>query len=415
MRTLAIFLTTLISLNTHAFQCVDTEISTGSETAEGLYQNVRKTTPPSCLVKKGRLPVSENTKNHIERVIAKIREIDDMNPSERGRYLASNRVSNEIKSLYFGEGRNSKSVIEVSSGSRKNVESRSQVESAIIDRYVQFARDFGCRPKLEKTTKSHLLTREFQNNEKESRADVIKRVEEALASDQDLIALHKQNQTNGDLFKNRMTEVLNCNKDYKVDENFYTIVSYNGPECAQTFSYEFESNSSEISQEALGDLLASDRFKHLRSCIKKKVKQYGEAKISSIKVDATSNKLRNTGKAKHLSLDQLSEQRAKAAKEILLTTVLDGVTYDEELVKIPKYTDNQGAAGPCPYVWVDYDAKTWAELPEYSKGGSRRAELDKYKQVTINVSFDESQRKVSNKRNFVGARYACSGVKLKCK
>jgi hypothetical protein len=190
------------------------------------------------------------------------------------------------------------------------------------------------------------------------------------------------------------------------------------PACAGNFIQNFKDNKWDIAN--IDELLSSGALgEELLKCMKQRIKE--GAKIKTISIRSSSNLLNNTaGAAKRFckkGFKALSEARSDYAKQDLVPLILKAAGMENPVLteaqfKVNSFGDNKdGTSGPCPYQYKD---GVESLKPEFRKGGSRRAEIEKGKYLKVSISFEEKVTPLHNQKYHFKVRHRCRRVIFKC-
>lgn len=376
----------------------------------------------SCAKRKTKAP--ENLERKIDYILEKIAELDEMEQSKRDSFLNQRGSSQSAFFKNFYRSNNDRgyiSMIDSAVSQDHSQPERKKVEQSIKQTYLDFAKDFGCEPKIEPYAVFVSLGQEERQNNYERRAQTMAKLKTRLESG-DLAERHQELTSEpGRMFFHRQDRVYNCNKNFRADQDYHFYNRRILAPCSKAFTHHFANNEWELSSVTLDTIKGSDDFKDLQACIKERKAFSSDVEIEKVKISSSSSSLNNTGKASQVfgkkGFLALSSARATEAKDKILPLLLPeseigrlekdkGIDLDAEGL------NGDGTSGPCPYYLDD----NGSEKPKegFGAGGDRLAELHDSKYVKIVVTFKSASKAVKKKVEFMGAKYACQGVKLKC-
>ena len=275
------------------------------------------------------------------------------------------------------------------------------LKAKIIDSYVQFGKQYDCLPKIHTRDVSRVFPGPKYKTEQESRNAV-----RDLSQFQDFI-----NKGRGEM---AIDGLVSCSDKPNPGHGPWKTVSYLYPPCSGNITQNFANNAWTISPSEAQSIASSNG--ELSRCIQESIKN--GAKIHHVSVIASASALNNTGAAKERfcakGFRELSEARAQSAISSVLPLLLpDPSLYAPDKVEVKSEGSNgDGTSGDCPYKLVNGKEVL---KPEYAPGGSRRAELDKARYVTIVVTFDEKINPASNGPGHYQPSLNCQEISFRCR
>ncbi len=173
-----------------------------------------------------------------------------------------------------------------------------------------------------------LLSKEVQNG--------LAKVEQTEKEFQE--SLKKQASGNGD-------NLIFCGRTYRDPDGGPTQTADIGAEITIPLETKFDDNSATVSnpQSIIDSIVNSDKFKAMKGC---------KPEITSIEIDASSSKLRNTKGTDSWDFAGLSKKRAEAIKSVIANVPLNGLQsalQDPKKLTFKLGDNETGASGPCPY------------------------------------------------------------------
>lgn len=304
------------------------------------------------------------------------------------------------------------------------VKSKEEYKKAFIDKYVAFAKKMECSP-----------TFKASDNYIEPHPTVQGFTAEKMGRDEKEMYLRQlkeemNNPKNVQAVKDRMKKISDesadrfyiCRDKPDADGQGFpparlTVAQKYQP-CAGNFKKNFANNKYDVSQPELGKLLATSEADELSKCIKDRMAQ--GAKVHHISVIASASSLNNTGDAEKRFCKKgflgLSEARAETAKNKILPGLFEKAGHkDFDLSKANIEVSAQGAngdgtSGPCVY-----ETKNGKEvLKPYYNTKAGQEELDENRYVKVQVTFEDTSKKVNDNIPKYQPMFRCKKIEFKC-
>lgn len=281
-----------------------------------------------------------------------------------------------------------------------------KVEESFINHYVAFAKKNDCHPNIK--SRSILIevpgakTSQYKKNEFLQKV----KTEEFLAKKNEVF---KKVTGENALQKSPM---LICNPDKLQDKPLKPVaVTYEPCEALKVTSY-FEDNSADLSS-MLDKLPNDEQVKKFKACLDNEIKN-GKS-IHHISIKSSASALNNTQGYCPKAFMELSQDRANAAKDKILPALIPNnllakAGQDNLILIDAKGSNGDGTSGECPYY---LKANGEEDTKNEFRSESGRASLNKNKFVTIQVTFNKAQEKITGELEFE-ARYPCKEIYFEC-
>lgn len=191
------------------------------------------------------------------------------------------------------------------------------------------------------------------------------------------------------------------------------------PPCAGNFTQNFDNNKYDVGSADLSKLLETKEAQDVSACIKSRLAQ--GAKLHHISIVSSASALNNTQEAKKRFCEKgflaLSEARAETARNKILPGLFDHAGqqgFDFSKVKVETNalgSNGDGTSGDCPYTYT----KTGQEVlkPAY-KTKAGLDELDENRFVKVQVTFEDSSKRVTETVPHYQPMFRCKKIEFKC-
>ncbi|MCM2352403.1 MAG: hypothetical protein NDI63_02225 [Pseudobdellovibrio sp.] len=304
------------------------------------------------------------------------------------------------------------------------VKSKEEYKKAFIDKYVAFAQKMDCSPTFRASdnyVEPHPTVKGFSaekmgRDEKEMR---LRKLKEEMNDPKNVQAVKDRMKKISDESADRF---YICRDKPDLDSNGQVpgrfAVANRFQPCAGNFKKNFANNKYDVSQPELGKLLATPEADELSKCIKERMAQ--GAKVHHISINASASSLNNTGDAEKRFCKKgflgLSEARAETAKSKILPGLFEkagqgGFDLSKAKIEVSAQGANgDGTSGPCVY-----ETKNGKEvLKPYYNTKAGQEELDENRYVNVQVTFEDTTKKINDNIPKYEPMYRCKKIEFKC-
>ena len=300
----------------------------------------------------------------------------------------------------------------------ENAKSTEEYKKAFIEKYVAFGQKMDCQPTFKGGSnyiEAHPTIKQFNADKmgKEQREFNLRNIRKEMADPKNIQAaqghLKKISDESADSF-------YICSSKPELEGR--TTVAQKYQPCAGNFKKNFENNKFDVNTSELNKLLDTPEAKEVSACINQRLAQ--GAKLHHINISSSASSLNNTGEAEARFCKKgflgLSQARAETAKNKILPALFakaGHAGFDASKVKIDINAggaNGDGTSGDCPY-----ETKAGKEVLKakfISKAG--QAELENSKYVKVQVTFEDSSKKVSDHIPTYQPMFRCKKIEFKC-
>ncbi len=214
-------------------------------------------------------------------------------------------------------------------------------------------------------------------------------------------------------------------KVVKDNPRYYRRATLPAPTCSGRVTINFKNDSAEISSSNLSELMTSDEYTKLRTCINKFEAQ--KLEVKHIRINGSANRF--TGKNipgqmseatalnKDLALRRAESTKDKVIGDLLGANLLSKFTDSgKKITVLASGTHGDGTSGPCPYS-TDIDSNGFYKVKEEFKD---KDSLEKYRYASIDVVFEDlparqlTTEEKSKEWRAIQARVGCRSYTVKC-
>ena len=305
-----------------------------------------------------------------------------------------------------------------------NAKTKEEYKKAFIDKYVDYAKKMDCTPTFKASDSyinPHPTIKGF-TAEKMGREEKDMRLRQLKAEINDPKNIQAAKDELKKIADSSTDKFFICHDKPDLDQSGnpparFTVANRFQP-CAGNFKKNFENNKYDVSQPELSKLLATPEADELSKCIKDRIAQ--GAKVHHISVNSSASSLNNTGDAEKRFCKKgflgLSEARAETAKNKILPGLFDKAgqgNFDLSKVTVnvnANGANGDGTSGPCVY-----EMKNGKEvLKPYYNTKAGQEELDENRFVKVQVTFEETTKKVTGDIPKYQPMYRCKKIEFKC-
>lgn len=300
----------------------------------------------------------------------------------------------------------------------ENAKSKEEYKKAFVEKYIEFGKKMDCQPTFRggaNYIEPHPTIKEFRADKmgREQREFKLREMRKELAEPKNVQAAKDNLQKISD---ESLNTFFICNSKPELEAR--TTVAQKFKPCAGNFKKNFENNKFDMSASEVKQVLNTPEAQELTACINERLSQ--GAKLHHVSINSSASALNNTGDAEKRFCKKgflgLSQARAEAAKNKILPALFakagqGGFDINKVQVDINAAGENgDGTSGACPY-----ETKAGREIlkPKYSTPAGQK-ELEDSKYVKVQVTFEDSSKKVSDSVPTYQPMYRCKKIEFKC-
>lgn len=293
-----------------------------------------------------------------------------------------------------------------------------EYKKGFIEKYASFAEKMDCTPTFKASSnyiESHPTIAEFSADKmgREQREFKLRNMRKDMGDPKNVQALKDRLQKIAD---ESIDTFYVCSTKPELEAR--TMVSNRIQPCAGNFKKNFANNKFDVSTAELGKLLDTPEAKEVSECIKDRLAK--GAKLHHISINSSASSLNNTGEAANRFCKKgflgLSQARAETAKTKILPALFSQAGQAEfDISKAKVEINAAGANGDGTTGACAYETKNGKEvLKPYYNTKAGQAELEDSKYVKVQVTFEDSTKKVSDSIPTYQPYYRCKKIEFKC-